>query len=213
MYSTYLFDFDGTLVNSMPTWSAGMLNILKKNNVTYPDDIIKTIVPLGNLGGVKYFRDVLKVNMSTERMLSMMDAYVFPKYRDEISLKDGVLEYLTMLKKNNCSLNVLTASPHKMLDPCLKRNGVYDLFDNVWSCEDFKLTKADPEIYRQAAKVLNVGVDEVAFFDDNIGAIKTAAKAGMYTVAVYDKSGEGFKNELEEISDLYVDTFVGLDII
>ncbi len=212
-YLTYLFDFDGTLVDSMPDWSQKMINILETSKVVYPKDIIKIITPLGDIGTVKYFREVLGVNMSAEEMLDEMDRYALPKYRDSIALKEGVSEYLTRLKQKNCSLNVLTASSHKMLDPCLKRNGIFDLFDNVWSCDDFKTTKADPKIYKAAADKIGVRENEIAFFDDNIGAIKTAATAGLYTVGVYDDSGKDFTKSLKETADLYIETFVGLEQI
>ena len=39
----YLFDFDGTLVDSMPTYAAMMLRILDENKISYGDDIIKII--------------------------------------------------------------------------------------------------------------------------------------------------------------------------
>ena len=32
---TYLFDFDGTLVDSMPTYITAMLRILDENNISY----------------------------------------------------------------------------------------------------------------------------------------------------------------------------------
>lgn len=212
-HTAYIFDFDGTLVNSMPYWSQKMINILEKEGVDYPEDIIKIITPLGDLGTAKYFKEELKVNLSIEEMIAMMDEFALPKYRDIIELKAGVLDYLKMLKANNCSLNVLTASPHKMLDPCLKRNGIYDLFDNIWSCEDFKMTKSEPEIYKQAVRKIGTTEKDTAFFDDNIGAVKTAAQAGLYTVGVYDKSGEDFTAELKEVADLYIESFVNLERI
>ncbi|MBQ7821426.1 MAG: HAD family phosphatase [Clostridia bacterium] len=209
----YLFDFDGTLVDSMPCWSQKMINILEKNNVEYPDDIIKIITPLGDIGTAKYFKEVLNINLSIEEMIAQMDDYALPKYRDSIVLKDGVMDYLVMLKKNNCSLNVLTASPHKMLDPCLKRNGIFDLFDNVWSCDDFGTTKSDTKIYKDAVKRMGTKENETVFFDDNIGAIETASKAGLYTVGVYDESGKDFTAQLKDISDAYIETFAGLEQI
>lgn len=212
-HRTYIFDFDGTLVNSMPYWSQKMINILEKEGVDYPEDIIKIITPLGDLGTAKYFKEELKVNLSIEEMIALMDEFALPKYRDIIELKAGVLDYLKMLKANNCSLNVLTASPHKMLAPCLKRNGIYDLFDNIWSCEDFKMTKSEPEIYKQAVRKIGTTEKDTAFFDDNIGAVKTAAQAGLYTVGVYDKSGEDFMAELKEVADLYIESFVDLERI
>ena len=45
-----VFDFDGTLVDSMPTWGGKMLRILKEEGVSYPDNIIEIITPLGDAG-------------------------------------------------------------------------------------------------------------------------------------------------------------------
>ena len=42
-YKTYLFDFDGTLVDSMPAYVGLMLRILDENNVKYENDIIKIL--------------------------------------------------------------------------------------------------------------------------------------------------------------------------
>ena len=123
---------------------------MEKNNIDYPTDIIAKIAPLGDIGTANYFKDVLGVKLSVEEMIKQMDDFALPRYRDVIKLKDGVLDYLKMLKKNNCTINVLTASPHKMLDVCLKRNGIFEFFDNVWSCDDFDTTKSDPQIYRDA---------------------------------------------------------------
>ena len=209
MHTAYIFDFDGTLVDSMPSWSGKVLNILHQTQVSYPADIIRQITPLGDLGTARYFQEELGVPLSIQQMMDMMDEYALPKYRDEIILKEGVAEYLHFLKGQGCSLNVLTASPHKMVDVCLKRNGIYDLFDNVWSCDDFGTTKSDPGIYTEAVKRIGVELGDAVFFDDNIGAVKTAVEAGLYTVAVYDPSGADFADQLAETADLYIESFQG----
>lgn len=104
-YNNYIFDFDGTLVDSMPCWSKKMINILDKNKIEYPKDIIRIITPLGDLGTAEYFRDVLQVKLSIEEMLAQMDEFAFPIYRDKIVLKDGVEDYLKMLKRDWSRLN------------------------------------------------------------------------------------------------------------
>ncbi len=201
---TYIFDFDGTLVDSMPYWSQKMIKILERYNIDYPKDVIKIITPLGDKGSAKYFREVLGVPLNDDEMLSLMDEYALPKYRDEIGFKEGVQETLERLKEQGYSLNVLTASPHRMLDPCLKRLGIFDLFDNVWSCDDFGTTKADVNIYTTVAEKLGVSASDTVFLDDNIGAVKTAKAAGMYTVGVYDPSGEEFTEALRQTAHMYV---------
>ena len=57
-YSTYLFDFDGTLVDSMPVFAAVMTGILKDHGVRYPKNILEIITPMGYAGSAKYFRQL-----------------------------------------------------------------------------------------------------------------------------------------------------------
>ena len=52
---TFLFDFDGTLVDSMPTFAEVMLRILDENGIKYGKDIIKIITPLGYNGTAEHF--------------------------------------------------------------------------------------------------------------------------------------------------------------
>ena len=207
MKNTYIFDFDGTLVDSMPYWSESMLAILKEFNIDYPEDIIKIITPLGTVGTAKYYREVLGVPLTFEEMQIRFEKVAIPKYLYEIEIKNGVKEYLEFLKSNGCSVNVLTASPHKTLDPCLKRVGIYDLFDNVWSCDDFAMTKSNPKIYEEAVRRLGVSINDTVFFDDNIDALKTAKTAGLTVIGVYDSSSDDFTDGIKHISDGYVKSF------
>lgn len=203
--TTYLFDFDGTLVDSMPTYVSIMLRILDENEVKYDDSIIKTITPLGYKGTAEYYRS-LGVSLSVNDMIGLMKRYAEVSYRYHIVDKEGVKDTLVALK-DKFSLNILTASPHSLLDPCLKRLNLWELFDNIWSCDDFNTTKTDPQIYQMIADRLDVTVDNIAFVDDNIDAVKTAKKAGITTYGIYDKSSHEFIEEMKRESDYYIMTF------
>ena len=200
---TYLFDFDGTLIDSMPRWSENMLRIAEECGATYPENLIKIITPLGNNGTAEYLIAHGSV-LDKQALFELMDAYGMEGYEQHIPAKPYVAETLRTLKAEGHSLNVLTASPHKMLDVCLKRLGLYDLFDHVWSCDDFGTTKSDPEIYQQAAKRMGCAVDECVFLDDNYGAVKTAKEAGMQTVAVYDETSCDMVEEMRLLADRYI---------
>lgn len=210
MKKTYLFDFDGTLVDSMPIYGAMMLRILDEHGVKYGDDILKIITPLGYVGTAKYYREQMGVQKCEEELIALMHKYAVEEYTYNVPAKKNVIEVLKELKARGDSLNVLTASPHPALDPCLKRLGIYDLFDNVWSCEDFNTTKSDPEIYKIAAKKMGVPVEEVIFLDDNYNADKTAKSAGMIVYGVYDLSSKEYTEEIKTVTDRYINDFIEL---
>lgn len=208
--NTYLFDFDGTLVDSMPTYVSAMLRILDENRISYGSDIIKIITPLGVLGTAEYYINILGVQKTKEELIASMKAYMYDAYCNKIPAKENVIPVLQELKQRGASLNVLTASPHITLDACLKRLGIYDLFDNVWSCDDFHTTKADPAIYAMAAEKLNRDVGDVLFLDDNLNADKTAKAAGMKVCGVYDASSEEYADEMKAVADAYICDFTQL---
>ena len=203
---TYLFDFDGTLVDSMPTYVGVMLRILDEEGIAYTDGIMKIITPLGYRGTAEYYR-TMGVTRSADELVRKMEGYAKEKYERSIPAKNGVIETLLLMKNRGDSLNVLTASPHSALDPCLNRLGIFGLFDNVWSCDDFCTTKANPEIYKMAAERIGVPISEVIFVDDNVNAVRTAKKAGMISYGIYDPSSDDYIDEMKEVSDKYVTSF------
>lgn len=205
--STYIFDFDGTLGDSMPFFITGMLDILKKNQIAYSEDLVKTITPLGYKGTAEYYIERFGLPYTVEDLVAKMHESLYPAYRDEIVLKPGVADVLRWLRKEGHSLYVLTASPHKMVAAVLKRCGVYDLFDQVWSCEDFAMTKGQPEIYRAAVARAGGSMEDTVFLDDNLEAIRTAAKAGLYTIGVYDDSSVDYVEEIKVTADRYIYCF------
>ncbi|MBE7053541.1 MAG: HAD family hydrolase [Ruminococcaceae bacterium] len=208
-YNTYLFDFDGTLVDSMPSFVSVMLRILNENEIKYEDDIVKIITPLGYVGTAKYFKK-MGISLSEDEMIKLMNEYAYDEYAYNIPAKNNVISVLKKLKEKGASLNVLTASPHSVLDVCLKRLEIYDLFDNVWSCDDFSTTKADPEIYGKAALKLGKKKCEVLFLDDNYNADKTAKEAGMKVCGVFDESSKEYVDDIKGISDHYIYDFIEL---
>ena len=212
-YSTYLFDFDGTLVDSMPTYGSVMLRILDECGTKYPSDVIKIITPLGYIGTAKYFREVLGCQCREDKLIAKMAEYMIDEYTNNIEAKSEVIRVLRELKAGGASLNVLTASPHVTLDPCLKRLGIWELFDNVWSCNDFDTTKSDPKIYEMAAERIGVSVDKVLFCDDNLNADMTAKSAGMPVCGVYDASSAQYEADMRKMCDHYITSFAQLPLL
>jgi len=205
-YRTYLFDFDGTLVDSMPVYISLMLRILDEHHIPYDNDLIKLITPMGFIGGASHFIS-MGLDMPHDELVALMRRRAYDEYAYHIPAKPNVISTLRELKVRGCDLNVLTASPHTTLDPCLKRLGIYDLFTHVWSCEDFQTTKADSRIYDMAAAQIGAPKAEILFLDDNYNADLSAKQAGMAVCGVFDPSSAEYEAEIRAIADHYIHNF------
>lgn len=200
----YIFDLDGTLIDSMPTGVGIVLSFLEKQGISYPDDMVKILTPLGYKGTAAYYVNTLGVQTPVEEIYGYFQEQTKVAYGESIPLKKGAEETLKVLYQKGCRLNVLTASPHALMDICLKRLGIYGLFENIWSIDDFGLTKADEKIYLEVASRLGVPPQECIMADDNVNVLKTAKRVGMQTVGVYDESAKDEIEEMKATADRYV---------
>ena len=207
MQKIYIFDLDGTLVDSMPVGIGIVLGFLDEKGIPYPDDIVTTLTPLGYKGSAQYIADHLSGGYGAEKIYEHFKAETLRAYGETIPLKANVKETLEKLKAQGCRLNVLTASPQLLTDICMKRLRVYDLFENVWSIDAFGMSKADEAIYVEAARRLGVTPEECIMADDNLNVLKTAKKVGMATVGVYDESSKDVMEEMRQVADKYVMDF------
>ena len=208
MKKVHIFDLDGTLIDSMTQFPKANLRVLAEEGITPPEDVVNIITPLGYRGAAEYFINTLGVKASCpEEIMKRVESYLIDDYTNKIPLKSFVREYVEKLKKEGCKLYVLTASPHACTDPCLKRNGIYELFDTVWSSDDFGITKANPQIYRDAADRIGCEMSDIMFYDDNFTALETAKKAGLATTGVYDPASDDFRDGIVATADVYINSF------
>lgn len=199
-----VFDFDGTIMDSMPDWAGKMLHLLNAHGVTYPDDIIRTITPLGDGGSARYFIEKLGLDMTPQDIQAELDAYALPKYRDTILPKPGVVAVLQALRAAGVPVCILTASPQHMIRPCLARNGLTEYFRFAWCCDDLGMKKNQSEIYARTCAELGTAPENTLFFDDNLLALATASKAGMLSVGVYDATSAADEQAIRAVTIRYL---------
>lgn len=185
MKEVYVFDLDGTLVDSMPNYSKAILSILDEAEIPYADDLIKTLTVLGNTKSAELYVK-MGVQDTVGNIVSRIEQKLIYEYENTIFTKVGVKEYLQKLREEEARLFVLTASPHITTDACLRHNGIFDWFETVWSVEDFQLTKSDTRLFEVVAKRIGCQPNEIHYFDDNLIALQNAKTAGYETYGVYD---------------------------
>lgn len=202
----YIFDMDGTLVDSVYALENGVKNYLDSKGIAYPDNIVEIITPLGYRGAAEYLKS-LGLDLPVEEIEQAMKNSMVSEYENSIPAKPYAKDVIKRLHGEGNILCVLTASPHFLTDPCLKRLGIDSFFEFIWSTDDFGLAKSNEKIYHEAAKKIGVPIENCVFVDDNLINIQTAKRTGIGTVAVYDTTSAASESLLKQTADKYIYSF------
>jgi HAD superfamily hydrolase (TIGR01509 family) len=206
MSKIYIFDMDGTLIDSMCYYLNGVLSILDEENISHDNEIANKVTVLGYTGSANFFTKI-GVKGTVGEIYSRIERKLLPDYANNIKLKDGVKDYLTNLKSAGARLFILTGSPHSAVNICLKNNGIIDYFEKIWSVEDFGLSKSDKQLYSAVSQIIGCKNEDVTFFDDNVLAIKTANAVGYYTYGVLDRQTSEDIAEIEKSANKFIHSF------
>ena len=131
----YIFDLDGTLIDSNGVWKEIDRLIFEKNNVSLSDTELNAAAAMNYSDFLGFLRSY-GIVYTLDELKSELDGYAVIKYSSEIKLKSGVKEYLDKLKKAGKKIFLATASPEKLYAPVLKNNGVYGYFDGFVTTEE-----------------------------------------------------------------------------
>ena len=197
-----IFDLDGTLVDSMPYWQQEIRDFLAARGVTENvAEILDRVKPLAITETTKLLVRQFGFPDDPAQAAADITARMGERYRNSLPLKEGVKEYAETLKRRGVRMCVASATPVYLMDACLTRLGVRNLFEFAIACGDVGAGKDHPDIYYAAAKRLGASPEEIAVFEDSDNAMRTAKGAGFYGVGVYDPQGAAQWEELQALAD------------
>ncbi|MBQ8428287.1 MAG: HAD family phosphatase [Clostridia bacterium] len=203
----YIFDFDGTLVDSMDPAIDALLGFLRENEVDYPDDIVSSMLPLGYKGIAEYFCEAFGLGRDAGEVFEQLIERLVRVYTYTVGANKGVEPLLRRLKGEGNGIYLLTGSPKEFFEPCLKRLNLYEMFNGCWSVSDFGKPKSNPELYKEVAKKIGLPACDCVVIDDSAEALETASAVGMKTVGIYDKYSSRDEERMRSFVDKYIYDF------
>ena len=198
-----IFDLDGTILDSSSVWMKVDKDFFSEHNMSVPSDYLENISAMNIYDIAKYTINTYHLNYSINELVDKWNEMAKREYEENVVIKPYVKEYIMSLKSNGVKIGIATALDDFLFIPCLKRNGIYDLFDDHRSLSTMKNGKDSPDIYLDVARKLNVAPSECMVFEDIVKACKSAKSAGFYVVGVNDYNNEHIK----EYCDKYIYSF------
>jgi HAD superfamily hydrolase (TIGR01509 family) len=106
-----------------------------------------------------------------------------------LDIRDGFWELAYELKEiKKLKIGLVTNTDRMTTMQVLKEIGVSNTFDLVVCGDDVKNPKPDPEIYKLAAKKLNLNSRDILVFEDSVPGAEAAVKAGMEVIVIWDQT-------------------------
>lgn len=198
---SYIFDLDGTLLDSMKVWEQIDVDFLTKRGIEVPSDYINAICSRSFPEAAKYTIDRFGLSESTDALLREWNSMAIYAYGHTVSLKPYAKEYLYTLKRRGTNLGIATSLPAVLYEPALRNHGIMRLFDVICSTDEVGYGKTKPDVFLLAASKLGTDPKDCMVFEDILQAILSAKLAGMTVYGVYDESSKEHWTLIQQIAD------------
>lgn len=182
-YNAYLFDCDGTLLDTTELIYQCFLYICQKyGNIKVTREQVFEHIGIPLRPQLEYLMGPLKGR--EEKIIADHMEYQFSIYPDYLRLFPEVLETLQQLKEKNKKLAIVTSRRKKSLNLYLQYTGIFAYFDLLITPELTQKHKPDPEPALVTIEQLSCNPQESLFIGDSVYDITCGQQAGMDTAFV-----------------------------
>lgn len=202
-----IFDFDGTLLDSMPMWGHVGTDYIRSQGITPPPDLEERLISMTLEQSGEFYRKELGLKKTVEEYMQDLFAFVGDRYAHELSLKPGAKEFVQRTAKAGKKRCILTTTIRSCVEGAMKNHGLDLWIHQLYTCNELHMTKTSPDIYRYVMKQMKSVPEKTIVFEDAPFAIQNAKRAGCTVVAVYDASSEDGGDTIEQYADFGIRDF------
>ncbi len=207
-----LFDMDGVILSLKSRWIDPLENIISTikpdyNRTAIEEKSSSLLLVHGGRSNSFMLKGIIQVcqvcglnRLQTARVMFRLGLLLISRKKFRIVPLNGVLETLQYLKNQGFGLALVT-SASKITTRALKKHfpEIYTKFDCIYTRNDVKLTKPNPDQLLLALKALNVEKDKAAIVGDFITDILAGKGAGIKTIAILGEYPEVNRFPLESV--------------
>ena len=134
MITGAIFDFDGTLFDSMQIWQTIPGDYLISIGYKPKEDINQVFQNLCLEDSALYYQKEYGVTLSTEEIITGITSMVEHYYKDLIQPKENIEEFLKQLKAKGVKMCIATANDYSLIKASLVRCNLDSYFDKIITC-------------------------------------------------------------------------------
>ena len=215
-----IFDMDGTLIDSVGIWNQvdeELIRRIRSETAPWPehvqiqrDEALRRFSKAESpyLEYCEFLKEIYGAQETADEIHTLRYQIAQEFMQNVIDYKPDADEVIRRLKEKGYILAIATTTKRSNMDVYRTRNarmmekaGIDDYFTLVYTREDAKEIKPNPEIYLRVMSELGVSAEECLVFEDSLIGIEAAKNAGMQSVAVYDVYSDGEREQINALAD------------
>lgn len=205
-----IFDLDGTLVDSMWVWTAVDEEYFRWHGMEVPEGMQERISGMSFSETADYIKHTYQIPDTIEEMKAAWNRLAEEKYKEEVPLKPGVLDFLKHLRKRGIKTGVATSNSKHLVELSLEARGIRSMMDSVHTACEVEHGKPAPDIYLLVAEDLEVQPEHCLVFEDIVEGIQAGKNAGMRTCAVADAASADTWTEKQQLANYAIEDYCEL---
>lgn len=180
-FSTWLFDVDGTLIDS----TSAVVECMKKTALEMGGEVTDEVELKASFG--KGLMNTLQPWVPEGQIDAAIEQYMRNFHHivgNNIQLYEGVMEILDTLYKKAIPMGIVTGNKMSEMEGIFQKLPLKDYFKAVICADSIPYQKPSPEPVLEALKLMNRPVEGAVFIGDSEHDIRAGKLAGVKTIAV-----------------------------
>lgn len=212
--AAFIFDCDGTLLQSMGMWLSVQPELLASYGVQTTADDFAEFEALPMIGECEGYHRKWGVGADAHEVYDRLMAMLLAHYRSDVPLRRGVRAFLDEASAAGIPMAIATSTPVVAVETGLQATGIRDFFEAIVTTEDAGASKDHPDVYDLALQRLCAarGMDvlarsEVWVFEDAPFGLKSSGSVGYRRVGIFDPEGRGTRPVVQANCEIFIDEF------
>ena len=189
-YQGIIFDLDGLLFDTERLYYQATQEVADVMGIPYDEVPYHGYIGISDDELWRIYHDLYDTDFGQEKV----DQFITRSFNrgiemfenGEAHLKEGALELLTYLNKKRMSKVIASSNQRRIIDILLNKVGIREEFEAIFSFEDVKRAKPDPEIFQLAHQFLSLPKKQVLVLEDSQNGVLAAHRAKLDVVMVPD---------------------------
>jgi HAD superfamily hydrolase (TIGR01509 family) len=183
MIAAVVFDLDGVLVDSEQVWDEARRDVVAAHGGTWRPEATRDMLGMSSREWPRYVVKKLGVDLAPQEVNDAVVQRLLARYDIELPLLPGAREAVFRLAEHY-PLGLASSSNREVIDLVLEEMGVREEFMAVVSSEEVARGKPAPDVYREAARRMNIAASRCAAIEDSENGIRSAHAARMRVIAI-----------------------------